>query len=225
MAQTVPLTEGSGAAARPRGLHRVLGMAFGLAIAVGATVGGGIVRTPGEVAAALPNAALFMAAWVFGGINALLGANIFSELGAMMPRAGGPFDYARRAFGDGVGFFVGYADWLTWCLGAVALTMIVGEYMGALFPPLAGHAVAVDMVTLGSIVAIQWVGIRSSGRMQEITTVLKAVAFLVLITAAFVLPHPAVAAPRVAIPEGIGLVLAFGIAMQALKYTTVGYIE
>jgi APA family basic amino acid/polyamine antiporter len=223
MAQTVPLTEGSGAAARPRGLHRVLGMAFGLAIAVGATVGGGIVRTPGEVAAALPNAALFMAAWVFGGINALLGANIFSELGAMMPRAGGPFVYARRAFGDGVGFFVGYADWLTWCLGAVALTMIVGEYMGALFPPLAGHAVAVDMVTLGSIVAIQWLGIRSSGRMQEITTVLKAVAFLVLITAAFVLPHPAVAAPRVAIPEGIGLVLAFGIAMQGVIFTYESY--
>jgi APA family basic amino acid/polyamine antiporter len=224
MAQTVPLTEGSDAAARPqRGLHRVLGMAFGLAIAVGATVGGGIVRTPGEVAAALPNTALFLAAWVFGGINALLGANIFSELGAMMPRAGGPFVYARRAFGDGVAFFVGYADWLTWCLGAVALTMIVGEYMGALFPPLAGHAIAVDLVTLGAIVAIQWTGIRSSGRTQEITTVLKAVAFLVLIAAAFVLPHPAVAAPRVAIPGGVALVLAFGVAMQGVIFTYESY--
>lgn len=223
MTQTVPFTDTTGVATRPRGLHRVLGMAFGLAIAVGATVGGGIVRTPGEVAAALPNAALFMAAWVFGGINALLGANIFSELGAMMPRAGGPFIYARRAFGDGIAFFVGYADWLTWCLGAVALTMIVGEYMGALFPPLAGHAKAVDFVTLGSIVAIQWAGVRSSGRTQEITTVLKAIALLVLVVAAFILPHPEVVAPPVAAPHGIALLLAFGVAMQGVIFTYEAY--
>ena len=223
MAQTVPLTDTTSAVAQPGGLHRVLGMAFGLAIAVGATVGGGIVRTPGEVAAALPNAALFMAAWVFGGVNALLGANVFSELGAMMPHAGGPFVYARRAFGDGIAFFVGYADWLTWCLGAVALTMIVGEYMGALFPLLRGYAVAVDFATLGSIVAIQWVGIRSSGRTQEITTVLKAVALLVLVVAAFVIPHQAVTAPQVATPQGIALVLAFGVAMQGVIFTYEAY--
>ena len=223
MTQTAPLADTVGSAAPARGLHRVLGMAFGLAIAVGATVGGGIVRTPGEIAAALPNAALFMAAWVFGGVNALLGANIFSELGAMMPRAGGPFVYARRAFGDGIAFFVGYADWLTWCLGAVALTMIVGEYMGALFPPLAGHAMAVDFATLGSIVAIQWTGIRSSGRTQEITTVLKAAALLVLVTAAFVLPHPEVVAPPVVAPAGLALFLAFGVAMQGVIFTYESY--
>lgn len=223
MTQTAPLADTVGSAAPARGLHRVLGMAFGLAIAVGATVGGGIVRTPGEIAAALPNAALFMAAWVFGGVNALLGANVFSELGAMMPRAGGPFVYARRAFGDGIAFFVGYADWLTWCLGAVALTMIVGEYMGALFPPLAGHAMAVDFATLGSIVAIQWTGIRSSGRTQEITTVLKAAALLVLVTAAFVLPHPEVVAPPVVVPAGLALFLAFGVAMQGVIFTYESY--
>ncbi|HET7622679.1 MAG TPA: APC family permease [Gemmatimonadaceae bacterium] len=223
MTQTLPLADTTGVATPPRGLHRVLGMAFGLAIAVGATVGGGIVRTPGEVAAALPNAALFIAAWVFGGVNALLGANIFSELGAMMPRAGGPFVYARRAFGDGVAFFVGYADWLAWCLGAVALTMIVGEYMGALFPPLAGHAIAVDFLTLASIVAIQWLGVRSSGRTQEITTVLKAVALLVLVVAAFVLPRPEVVAPPVAAPQGIALVLAFAVAMQGVIFTYESY--
>ena len=38
----------------------------GLAMVVGATIGGGILRTPGEVAAQLPNAAVFMAVWAFG---------------------------------------------------------------------------------------------------------------------------------------------------------------
>jgi len=45
----------------PRGLLKVFGAAFGLAIAVGATVGGGILSTPGDVAAALPSPWLFMA--------------------------------------------------------------------------------------------------------------------------------------------------------------------
>ena len=71
--------------AKPRPLLRVLGTTFGIAIAVGASIGGGILRTPGEVAAHLPNAALFLAAWTLGGLNALLGANVFAELGAMMP--------------------------------------------------------------------------------------------------------------------------------------------
>ena len=210
-------------AAQPRALHRVLGMAFGLAVAVGATVGGGIVRTPGEIAAALPSAALFMAAWAFGGVNTLLGANIFSELGAMMPRAGGPYVYARRAFGDGIAFFVGYADWLTWCLGVVALTIIVGEYMGVLIPSLAGHEMAVNFVTLGGLAILQWLGVRSSGRTQEITTVLKAVALLALVVAAFVVPHQTPTAPPVSIAHGIPLLLAFGVAMQGVIFTYESY--
>jgi APA family basic amino acid/polyamine antiporter len=224
MTETVPLVARSSEfPTEARGLHRVLGLAFGLAIAVGTAVGGGIVRTPGEVAAALPSTALYMAVWVFGGINTLLGANIFSELGAMMPRAGGPFVYARRAFGDGIAFFVGYADWITWCLGGVALTMIVGEYMGALFPPLARHAVAVDFFALGLLAAVQLAGVRSSGWTQEIITVLKAAALLALVVAAFVLPHDVAPVPHSAVPSGIPLILAFGVAMQGVIFTYESY--
>src|ERR1019366_10647629 len=95
----------------PRHLLQVLGTAFGLALVVGATIGGGILGTPGGVAAALPTTALFMGSWIFGCVNAVLGATAYSELGAMMPRSGGFYVFAHRAFGDGVGFFVGYADW------------------------------------------------------------------------------------------------------------------
>ncbi|HEX5436292.1 MAG TPA: APC family permease [Gemmatimonadaceae bacterium] len=209
--------------APPRGLLRVLGTAFGLAITVGAVIGGGIVRTPGEIAAALPSAPLFLAVWVLGAINTLLGANVFSELGTMMPRAGGPYVYARRAFGNAAGFFVGYADWMTWCLGAAAVTLVVGEYSGVLIPALAPHPVAVDLVVLLSIGALQWVGVRSSGRTQEITSALKALALLGLVAAAFLLPHPRLAAPSVSVPSGLALVAAFGIAMQGVVFTYESY--
>jgi APA family basic amino acid/polyamine antiporter len=211
------------AAPQPRGLLRVLGTAFGLALVVGATVGGGILRTPGEIAAALPVPALFMAVWVFGGIITLLGANSWAELGTMFPSAGGPYVYARRAFGDGVGFFVGYADWINWCLGPVTLVLIVGEYMGGLFPALAPHTLVVDFVTLGALAMLQWLGVRSGGRTQEITTALKALAIMALVIAAFVLPHAALTAPVVSAPHGTGLLLAFGVAMQGVIFTYDAY--
>jgi APA family basic amino acid/polyamine antiporter len=196
---------------------------FGLAMVVGATVGGGILRTPGEVAAALPVPALFMAVWIFGGIVTLLGANSWAELGAMIPSAGGPYVYARRAFGDGVGFFVGYADWINWCIGPVVLVLIVGEYMGGLFPVLAPHAMLVDFVTLGVLATLQWIGVRSGGRTQEVTTALKAFAIIALIVAAFVLPHENLSAPPATAPHGMGLLVAFGVAMQGVIFTYDAY--
>jgi hypothetical protein len=57
------------------GLLRVLGVAFGLAIVVGNTIGMGILRTPGEVASHLPSVPLFLGIWVAGAVYALLGAS------------------------------------------------------------------------------------------------------------------------------------------------------
>ncbi len=211
-------------APRSRGLLRVLGTAFGLAITVGAVIGGGIVRTPGEIAAALPSAPLFLSVWVLGALNTLLGANVFSELGTMIPLAGGPYVYARRAFGEWAAFFVGYADWITWCLGGAAITLVVGEYAGVLVPALAPHEIAIDLLVLGTIGALQWVGVRSSGRTQEVTSALKALALLALVVAAFVLPHARLApVPGVSVPHGLALVAVFGVAMQGVIFTYESY--
>jgi hypothetical protein len=66
-------------------LLRILGLSFGLAVTVGNTIGGGILRTPGDIASLLPTAWLFVGIWVVGGLYALLGANALSELGTMLP--------------------------------------------------------------------------------------------------------------------------------------------
>src|SRR2546428_290377 len=79
-------------------LLRILGVGFGLAVAVGATVGVGILRNPGGVAAYLGSAWPIMLAWALGGVYCLLGANYLAELATMVPQAGGFYVYARRAF-------------------------------------------------------------------------------------------------------------------------------
>lgn len=210
----------------PRRLLQVLGTAFGLAMVVGATIGGGILGTPGSVATALPSTALFMGAWIFGGVNALLGATVYAELGAMMPRSGGVYVFAHRAFGDGVGFFVGYADWINWSVSAAALILLVGEYLGALIPGFAGHSLTAGCAIFAVLAALQWVGVRSGGRVQEVTSVLKALALVALVVAVFVLPHaelPASITAPLAVPHGAALLLAFGVAMQGVIFSYDSY--
>ena len=87
-------------------LQRVLGIGFGVAVTVGNTVGAGILRTPGEIAARLPARGLITAVWLVGGVYSLLAANGLAELGAMLPREGA-VAYTRHAIGTYAGFIVG----------------------------------------------------------------------------------------------------------------------
>src|SRR3984893_6599478 len=81
-------------------LLRVLGIGFGLSVTLGGTIGAGIMRTPGEIAARLPYAWLIVGAWLIGGAYSLIGSFAMSELRAMMPRSGCYYVFVRRAFGD-----------------------------------------------------------------------------------------------------------------------------
>src|SRR2546425_2877262 len=102
-------------------LLRVLGVGFGLAVIIGNTIGSGIFRTPGQIAAHLPNVWLYLSVWVIGGIYALLGAVQIAELGTMIPRSGGQYVFARHALGEYAGFIVGWSDWISTCGSTAAV--------------------------------------------------------------------------------------------------------
>jgi APA family basic amino acid/polyamine antiporter len=168
------------------GLIRILGTGFGLAVIVGSTLGIGILRTPGLVAGQLPNPTAILAVWITGGLYTLVGAICLAELGTMLPRAGGYYVYAREAFGDAVGFAVGWTDWITYCavLGYVSIAM--GEFTALLLPALAGYEKAVAILSLAGLATLQLAGLRVSSRFQEITTVVKFGAFVTVVVAAMV---------------------------------------
>ena len=134
-----------------RRLRRVLGVGFGLAVIVGSTLGVGILRTPGMVAGALHTPSTTLIVWLAGGLYTLLGSICLTELGTMAPQAGGYYVYARRAFGDVVGFAVGWTDWLTYCavLGYVSIGM--AEFAGMLTPALSGAVRPVAIVDSGRV--------------------------------------------------------------------------
>src|SRR5437764_3325853 len=91
------MTEGVGATSAPstalqRGeLLHILGTTFGIAVAVGAMIGVGILRAPSLIAHDVPDARFIIALWVLALVHAALEANVIAELGTAMPRAGGPY--------------------------------------------------------------------------------------------------------------------------------------
>jgi APA family basic amino acid/polyamine antiporter len=103
---------------------------FGLALVFGTMVGVGILRLPGTVAAALGDRTLIMLAWALGGLYALMGAVAVAELAAMIPETGGFRVYARRAFGEGVGFAVGWVDWLTNVAALAYVAVTAAAFLG-----------------------------------------------------------------------------------------------
>src|SRR2546427_7951807 len=165
---------------KPSGLKRILGVGFGLAVIVGSTLGIGILRAPGLVAGQISNPSIILGLWLVGGLYTLLGAVCLAELGTMLPQTGGYYVYARRTFGESVGFAVGWTDWLTYCAVLGYVSIGIGEFTAVPLPSLAGLIQIVAGISLVGLGALQSAGLRVSRRFPEGTSANQVVAVLVL---------------------------------------------
>ena len=177
---------------------RLLGLGFGLAGAVGGTIGAGILRTPGLVAGQLQQGPLILAAWLAGGLYALLGALCVAELATAIPLAGGWYVYMRRAFGDRAGFSIGWLDWLGHCLGLAWVAITAGEYTQVLLPWFHSDPRLIALASLLLFTGVQWLGLQAASGSQQLLSLAKAVAFLALVAACFL---PGLVPPRPPDPD------------------------
>ena len=201
-------------------LRRVLGIGFGLAVSVGATIGVGILRTPGLVAAQLHTPTAVLLLWIAAGLYTLLCASCLTELGSMLPRAGGYYVYVRRAFGNTAGFAVGWTDWFTYCSILAYVSIAIAEFL-TVITPIPGNAIRFVAVSiLVAVVGLQWLGIRVSSQFQEVTTALKCVAFLALVAMCLIVPARGQVSPGMAPSMTFGGVI---IALQAIVITYGGW--
>jgi basic amino acid/polyamine antiporter, APA family len=216
-------------------LLQILGIGFGIAVAVGNSIAAGIVRTPGDIAARLPNHLLFFSVWIAGALYALVSALQLAELGAAIPRSGGQYNFSRRGIGDFAGFVVGWSDWLSTCSSTAIVAIVIGEYMAHLVPALNGiYRIKLTAVSVIVIFAVlQWKSISMGSKVQNSTTVVKGLAFFAIVIACFGFGGhlhgsgqstqlPQAAAP-ISIPVGAALITGFLLAMQAVIYTYDGW--
>jgi APA family basic amino acid/polyamine antiporter len=173
-------------AARP--LSRILGLGFGLAIVFGGTVGTGILVLPGTLAAALGDSRLIVLFWILGGVWALLGAVSVAELAAMLPEAGGFYVYAKRAFGGGLGFIVGWIDWLNQVCALSYAALTVALFFGQLLPAVAGAPKWVALGTLAVFTTVHWLGLKIGSTVTNLISLTVALMLLLLVVGCFASP-------------------------------------
>jgi APA family basic amino acid/polyamine antiporter len=170
-------------------LSRVLGIVFGLAVVVGGVIGSGIMRAPGVVALGLHNEPVTLLFWAVGGGVALLTAMPLVEAGASVPKAGGSYPIATRAFGPTAGFMSGWLTWLQYAASNAFISVVFGEYVQRL-----GFATAMpkSALAVGLILAmagINWTGTRISGASQSLASAIKGGAFLLVAAVLFASPR------------------------------------
>ena len=207
------------------GLLQILGVGFGLAVIIGNTIGAGILSTPGTIAERLQNPWLFIGVWIGGGLYALLGAISIAELGTMIPRSGGQYVFAQHALGDYAGFVVGWSDWISTCGSSSFISLVIAQYAIVLFPAAAGRATMIALAVVLLFGIIQWRGIRWGSGVQNVTSLVKALAFIALVVSCFVLGGNSSASPSepAQTPVGFSLIVALILALQGVIYTYDGW--
>lgn len=205
-------------------LLRIVGVGFGIAVGIGGTVGSGILRTPGEIAAQLRSPWLILAVWGFGGVYAFWATLAVSELATLLPREGGWYVYSREAFGEYAGFLVGSCDWIMQTVAIAYLAVAFGEFAGGLQPRLGPHMKLAAVACVVALTLLNWLGLRAGSRAQEFTSLIKALALIAFVIACFVVPVKPGGLPSGALPSSKGSILvALVIALQAVIVTYDGW--
>ena len=167
-------------ASRPS-LIRVMGRMSLTAAIVNGVIGSGIFGLPSAVAALTgawsPLAVLVAGACVF------LVLLCFAEVGSRFDEAGGPYLYAREAFGPIAGFQVGWLLLVSRLLACAAALNILIVYVGVLAPPMATPTGRVLTMTAAMAIAtaINVTGIRIAAWTTNVFTVAKLLPLVLLI--------------------------------------------
>jgi APA family basic amino acid/polyamine antiporter len=177
---TVPV-QATGAAAA--GTAAAAGGGFGLpaaiALVMGSVIGVGIFNLPTSLAAIGPITLVSMGLTTIGAIVLAL---LFAALSRRLPADGGPYAYARVAFGNRVGFFNAWSYWISSWAGnagiAVGWVLYVQEFINKGGNKL--FTVLLVLVGLWVPALINLSGVKNMGQVQVVTTVLKfaALAFM-----------------------------------------------
>ena len=190
--------------------RQVIGYSASVSIIIGSVIGSGIFMKPATMAGELGSPVWLIVVWIIAGVISLVGALIYSEIGAMIPQTGGLFVYFRYMYGDFIAFLYGWAAFTvinTASVAAIAfvcaayadyflqlprLSLTVEQsyiwhipYLGNLYPlaNLGVKALAISLVT--GLTLLNYITVKGSSTLQLISTVIKVVAIGVLIAGIF----------------------------------------
>lgn len=173
-------------------LVRRLGLTEALSIVISRIIGSGIFRTPGPMMAAVASVSLFYGSWIIGGIATILGAMLYAELVAMMPRSGGPYAYLKAAYPPYWTFLRGWAMFfVSETASIVAVSIVFAEYGNTLFETLTGAPyshetkIFIAFLLIWGLTFSNLFGVGFSGILQNIFSFIKVGALVFIAVLSF----------------------------------------
>lgn len=170
---------------------RPLGLWSATALVVGNMIGSGVFLLPASLA---PFGTASLLGWALATVGGLLLALVFARLGQRYPVSGGPYAFARIAFGDFIGFVMAWSYWIScWC-GVAAIAVAFAGSVSSLFPDMLStpaRSAASALIAVWLCTACNIAGVRTAGIAQLVLTILKVLPLLavVVIGARFVELH------------------------------------
>ena len=201
---------------------RELGVTMCTALVVGNMIGMGIFMQPAALAPFGLNALTGWAA-VIAGCACL--AITFAVLSRKLPQADGPFDYVRSTLGEPVAFAAMWCYWISTVVTNAALSVAVVGYFISVFP--AATAIPPSVLTVAFMwlfVGVNLLGVKSGGRVQVITSLLKIVPLVLVMVlgGAAILMEPATYTANLPTTPPVGLQPSMAAATIAL-YAMLGF--
>lgn len=149
-----------------------LGLWMLTSLVSGNMIGSGIFLLPASLANI---GTISLLSWGFTALGAFLLAIAFTKMSFLVPKTGGPYAYARAGFGDFVGFQTAFSYWLALVIGNAGVVVAAVGYLTVFFPtlhqPIKACFVGILFVWLFTVINID--GVRSAGKTQVATTILK----------------------------------------------------
>ncbi|TMC02167.1 MAG: amino acid permease [Chloroflexi bacterium] len=155
------------------------GLTTAIALIMGSIIGVGVFNLPTSLA---PYGPITLVSMGLTTVGALALAVLFSALARRLPADGGPYAYARVAFGNGVGFINAWSYWITAWAGNAAIAVGWVLYVEHFVNKDGNKLFSILLVLVGLWVpaAINLSGVKNMGAIQVVTTILKfaALAFM-----------------------------------------------
>jgi APA family basic amino acid/polyamine antiporter len=186
-------------------------------LVVGTIVGSAIFVQASELTSLVPNPTMVLLAWAVSGLITLIGALVCAELSSAYPQTGGVYVFFREIYSPALGFLWGWAMFWTMHSGILAaIAMVFARYAGffVTLDQTGSRVVAVSAILVLS--AVNYVGVKSGGRLQTVITAAKVFAVFTIIILGWALSGavPAPVAPEVSI-SAANFLLAVGAGLFA----------
>jgi len=221
-------------------------------IVVGGVIGSGIFRKPGVMASEVGSPELLLLVWLVAGVLTLFGALTNAEIAALIPETGGQYVYFERIYGPFVAYLYGWASFVVIQTASVtAVAYVFAEYATEFvkLPEFSGPIAAftIHLPFIGDITpfkeigikglaalliialtAINCIGVKLGGAVQNIFTAAKVTAMVLLVLGAFLLPTGGkfgnlVANSHSIHREGLALWASFAAALQGAFWAYDGW--